>query len=74
VEDVNGRLRQATDAAEERLRRLATVLDVVQAEAEDMMLDATATARGVHEAAAALRRPRPRRLPPERTSDADPEE
>jgi uncharacterized protein YoxC len=65
VEDVNGRLRTVVDAAEQRVREFGTVLDVVQNEAQDLMLDAASTARGVHEAAQALQRPRrpPRRLP-----------
>lgn len=58
VEDVNERLRELTDAAEKRVRQIGTVLDVVQAEAEELMLDAAATARGVHEAAHVLREPR----------------
>ena len=61
VEDVNGRLRVAVDTVEERLHRFGTVLDVVQTEAEEALLGAASTARGVSEAARALRRPPPRR-------------
>ena len=57
VEDVNGRLREATEAAEQRVRQFGAVLDVVQTEAEDMLLEAASTARGVHTAARALREP-----------------
>jgi methyl-accepting chemotaxis protein len=65
VEDMNGKLRSATAVAEERVREFGTVLDVVQDEAQDLLLDAASTAKGVHEAARALRgeRPRTRRLP-----------
>ena len=65
-EDLNGKLRSATSEAEQRVREFGTVLDVVQDEAQDILLDAASTARGVHEAARALRRERPptRRLPP----------
>jgi methyl-accepting chemotaxis protein len=55
VEDVNGRLREATEAAEQRVRQFGAVLDVVQKEAEDMLLEGASTARGVHTAARALR-------------------
>ena len=66
VEDLNVKLRSATAAAEERVREFGTVLDVVQNEAQDLLLDAASTAKGVHEAARALRgeRPAPRRLAP----------
>ena len=64
VEDVNGRLRAATDAVEERVHRFTTVLDVVQDETEQALLGAASTARGVSTTARALRRP-PR--PTERT-------
>ena len=66
VDDMNVKLRSATAEAEQRLREFGTVLDVVQDEAQDLLLDAASTARGVHEAARTLRRERPstRRLPP----------
>ncbi len=59
VEDVNGRLREATESAEQRVRQFGAVLDIVQSEAEDMLLEAASTARGVHTAARALREPSP---------------
>jgi uncharacterized protein YoxC len=66
VEDLNGKLRSATAEVEHRVREFGTVLDVVQDETQELLLDAASTARGVHEAARALRRERPptRRLPP----------
>src|SRR5687767_1472254 len=72
VEDVNGRLREATEAAEQRVRQFGAVLDVVQTEAEDMLLEAASTARGVHTAARALREtsPKPRGKLPRSTEDA----
>lgn len=77
VEDVNGRLRAATDIAEERLQRFNTVLEVVQSETEEALLGAASTARGVSEAARALRHPprRPERLPkPDLDLDLDADE
>ena len=56
--EVNQRLRSAVHAAEDRVRQFGRVVDVVQEEVEDLLLDAAATARGVHVAAEALRRPR----------------
>ncbi|MGH7470879.1 MAG: hypothetical protein ACRENP_23270 [Longimicrobiales bacterium] len=76
VDDVNIRLRDATDAAEQRVRQFGAVLDVVQAEAEELLLDAAATARGVHSAARTLREPardRRRRLPRPREDVEDDE-
>jgi methyl-accepting chemotaxis protein len=68
VEDLRRAVERGGEATEERVRRFAAVLDVVQSEAEDLLLDAAATARGVHETARslneprrALRRPRPSR-------------
>src|SRR5690606_19089744 len=49
VEELNRAVRQGGAAAEERVRRFGEVLDVVQAEAEELLLDAAATAHGVHE-------------------------
>lgn len=59
VEDLRRAVERGGEATEERFRRFAAVLDVVQSEAEDLLLDATATARGVHETARALREPPP---------------
>lgn len=56
VVDVNRQLRAAAQAAETRARRFANVVDVVQEETEQLLLDATATARGIHATAEALRR------------------
>jgi hypothetical protein len=75
VDDLNTRLRDATDAAEQRVRQFGAVLDVVQAEAEELLLDAASTARGVHSAARTLREPareRRHRLP-RPTEDEDDE-
>lgn len=55
VADVNDALRNAHRAADERVRDFAAVLDVVQAEAEEVLLDGAATARGFHATAEALR-------------------
>lgn len=74
VDEVNERVRELTDAAEHRVRQIGTVLDVVQAEAEEIMLDAAATARGVHEAAHVLREPRQSGRLPNRKAPLDLEE
>lgn len=58
LEDLNRQLREAVRAAEARVRRFGTVVDTVQAEVEDVLLDAAATARGLHAAAKRLRSPR----------------
>lgn len=63
VEDVNARLRIAVDAVEVRVKRFGAVVDVVQTEAEQLMIDATSTARGVQAASQALRSGRRERLP-----------
>lgn len=55
VEDVNSRLRAAIDSVEGRAKRFSAVIDVVQTEAEELLLDAASTARGVHAAAEMLR-------------------
>jgi hypothetical protein len=47
LEELNVALRQAGRSAERRAREFGAVLDVVQEEAESLLLDATATARGV---------------------------
>jgi uncharacterized protein YoxC len=61
VDDINTRLREATDAAEQRVREFGAVLEVVQKEAEQVLLDAASTARGFHTAANTLRPRRSRR-------------
>ena len=60
VRDVLERSRRATDSLEERVRRFGLVLDVVQEQAESLLLDAASTAQGVHAAARALREEEPR--------------
>jgi hypothetical protein len=55
LEELRRSVERGGAAAEERVRRFAAVLDVVQAETEELMLDAAATARGVHETARVLR-------------------
>jgi len=57
VSDLNRRLRNAGEATELRFREFAAVLDVVREEAEEVLLDTAATARGIHTAAEALRAP-----------------
>jgi uncharacterized protein YoxC len=73
VADLNRGLRKAGQATEVRFREFAAVLDVVREEAEDVLLDTAATARGIHTAAEALRRP-PARTPAEPESDEEEEE
>jgi uncharacterized protein YoxC len=58
VEELNLALRRATRSADRRVREFGAVLDVVQAEAETLLLDAAATARGVHRTTEALHTPR----------------
>ena len=58
VEDLRRAIARGGAATEERMRRFAAVMDVVQSEAEDLLLDATATARGLHETARAFQEPR----------------
>jgi hypothetical protein len=54
VGQLNERLHELATETEERVREFGAVLDVVQAEAREILLDATATARGVHATAEAL--------------------
>jgi methyl-accepting chemotaxis protein len=58
AEDLHRAVKRGHTATEERVRRFGAVLDVVQAEAEELLLDAAATAHGVHETARVLREPR----------------
>jgi hypothetical protein len=58
VRELNERLREAGQSAEVRVRDFAAVLDAVQGEAESVLLDTAATARGVHVTAERLRQPR----------------
>ncbi len=55
VHDLLGRTRTAVDSLEERIQRFGLVLEVVQEQAEALLMDAAATARGVHTTAQALR-------------------
>lgn len=57
VQDLNHQLRVAVESASDQVRRFGTVVRVVQEEVEDLMLDATATARGIQAATDTLRRP-----------------
>jgi methyl-accepting chemotaxis protein len=72
VDDLNARLRVGVDSVEKRVRQLGTVVDVVQTEAEEILLDAASTARGVHTASQVLRGGRAA-LPPD-LEDEDVEE
>jgi hypothetical protein len=53
---------EAAKITTEMHTRFGQVLDVVQTETEELLLDAAATAHGVHETARMLREPRPRRV------------
>jgi flagellar biosynthesis/type III secretory pathway chaperone len=55
IEELHRSLKRGGAAAEERVRRFDAVLDIVQGEAEELLLDAAATAHGVHETARTLR-------------------
>lgn len=55
VEDLRRAAERGGTAMEERLRRFTAVLDVVQAETEELMLDAAATAHGLQQTARVLR-------------------
>lgn len=70
VDGLNRQLRAAADAAEDRVRRFGTVLDTVRTEVEEVLLDAAASARGLHAAAESLREPR-RVVKRERAAPAD---
>jgi hypothetical protein len=63
LEEITTRLKAGADSVEDRVKRFGVVVDVVQAEAEELLLDAASTARGVHTAAQALREKKPTRLP-----------
>jgi uncharacterized protein YoxC len=55
VRTVNELVRDAVDDAEYRVRRLGSLMDVAQEEAEDFVVSAASTMRGVAEGASALR-------------------
>jgi hypothetical protein len=63
LEDISERLKAGADAVEDRVKRFGVVVDVVQTEAEELLLDAASTAHGVHTAAEQLREQKRRRLP-----------
>jgi methyl-accepting chemotaxis protein len=72
VEELNRAAKRGSAATEDRIKRFGAVLDMVQTEAEDLLLDAASTARGVHETARQLREPaRPVRRRPVRPIDDD---
>jgi uncharacterized protein YoxC len=57
VQDLNRQLHTALDSAGEQVRKFGSVVRVVQDEVEEILIDATATARGLQAAADTLRRP-----------------
>lgn len=57
VQGLNRQLQGAVNSASEQVRKFGTVVRVVQGEVEDILIDATATARGLQAAADSLRRP-----------------
>lgn len=63
LEDISARLKAGADSVEDRVKRFGLVVDVVQAETEEILLDAASTARGVHTAAEVLREKKAPRLP-----------
>jgi uncharacterized protein YoxC len=69
VGDLNDSVAGARNEAEMRIREFGAVLDVVQTEAEQLLLDAAAAARGVQVTAAALRAARPRPVRPRDDDD-----
>jgi uncharacterized protein YoxC len=69
VDDLNRSLRDAGQATERRVREFGAVIDIVKEEAEQVLIDSAATARGVSVAAGTLRgesryRPRSDTSPP----------
>ena len=60
VQELNGRMRELATETETRVRDFGAVLDVIQAETRELLLDAAATARGVHATAEALQAGRAR--------------
>lgn len=55
LEEISLRLKIGAESVEERVKKFGVVLDVVQGEAEELLLDAASTARGVHTAAEVMR-------------------
>lgn len=68
VDELNERVLAVADDVELRVKKFGTVADVVQAEAEEILLDAASTARGVHTASQLLRAGEPD-YPPELVDD-----
>ena len=60
VQELNVRMRELAAETETRVRDFGAVLDVIQAETRELLLDAAATARGVHATAEALQAGRAR--------------
>lgn len=71
IDDLNDRLKSGARAVEDRLKKFDTVVNVVQSEAEDLLLDAASTAHGVHTAAEVLRAGKRERIPEKTGSDDD---
>jgi hypothetical protein len=71
IDDLNGRLKAGAQAVEDRMKKFGTVVNVVQAEAEDLLLDAASTAHGVHTAAEVLRTGKRERLLEKTGTDDD---
>ncbi|MGQ0813621.1 MAG: hypothetical protein ACT4O1_04070 [Gemmatimonadota bacterium] len=63
VDDINARVKAGADAVEDRVKQFGTVVDVVQSETQEILLDAAATARGVHTASEVLRSGKAERMP-----------
>lgn len=59
VDDLNKRVMEGADSVEDRVKKFGMVVEVVQAEAEEILLDAASTARGVHTASQVLRSGQP---------------
>jgi hypothetical protein len=57
VDELHAEIRETAADARIRVKQFGAVLDIVQEEAEGLMLDAAATARGVHTTAERLRDP-----------------
>ena len=62
IDDLNDRLKSGAQAVEDRVKKFSAVVEVVQSEAEELLLDAASTARGVHTAAEVMRSDRRARL------------
>ncbi|MGQ0560672.1 MAG: hypothetical protein ACT443_02210, partial [Gemmatimonadota bacterium] len=58
-------------SVEERVKQFGAVVEVVQSEAEEILLDAASTARGVHTASLVLRSGRREQLPDEAAAAED---